>query len=71
MARPVDVLDRSKGKKVIVRLKSGAEISGILQAFDLHLNVWLEDAEETREDKTIKLGSVLIRGDTIVLVSPE
>ncbi len=71
MARPVDVLDRSKGKKVIVRLKSGVEISGILQAFDLHLNVWLEDAEETREDKTIKLGSVLIRGDTIVLISPE
>jgi small nuclear ribonucleoprotein (snRNP)-like protein len=71
MSRPIDVLDRSKGKRVIVRLKNGSEITGTLQAFDLHLNIWLEEAEETREDKKIKLGSVLIRGDTVLLVSPE
>ncbi len=71
MPRPIDVLDRSKGKRVIVRLKNGIEITGILQAFDLHLNIWLEEAEERREDTHIKLGSVLIRGDTIVLISPE
>ncbi len=71
MSRPIDVLDRSKGKRVIVRLKNGTEITGVLQAFDLHLNIWLEEAEEVREEKKIKLGSVLIRGDTVVLVSPE
>jgi small nuclear ribonucleoprotein len=71
MARPIDVLDRSKGKRVIVRLKNGTEIVGILQAFDLHLNVWLDDAEEVRDDKKVKFGSILIRGDTIVLISPE
>ncbi len=71
MPRPIDVLDRSKGKRVIVRLKNGTEITGVLQAFDLHLNIWLEEAEERREDTHIKLGSVLIRGDTILLVSPE
>lgn len=71
MSRPIDVLDRSKGKRVIVRLKNGSEITGVLQAFDLHLNIWLEEAEEVREDKKIKLGSVLIRGDTVVIVSPE
>ncbi len=71
MPRPIDVLDRSKGKRVIVRLKNGIEITGMLQAFDLHLNIWLEEAEERREDTHIKLGSVLIRGDTIVLISPE
>ncbi len=71
MPRPIDVLDRSKGKRVIVRLKNGSEITGVLQAFDLHLNIWLEEAEERKEDMHIKLGSVLIRGDTIVLVSPE
>ena len=71
MSRPLDVLDRSKGKRVLVRLKNGAEITGTLQAFDLHLNLWLEDAEETKEEKKIKLGSVLVRGDTVLIVSPE
>ncbi len=71
MSRPLDVLDKSKGKRVIVKLKNGSEITGTLQAFDLHLNIWLEEAEETREDKKIKLGSVLIRGDTIIMVSPQ
>jgi small nuclear ribonucleoprotein len=71
MARPLDVLDRAKGKRVIVRLKNGIEISGILQAFDLHLNIWLDDAEEIKEDKRVKLGTVLIRGDTVLFASPE
>ncbi|HIQ49823.1 MAG TPA: small nuclear ribonucleoprotein [Nanoarchaeota archaeon] len=71
MLRPIDVLDRAKGKRVIVRLKNGSEITGVLQAFDLHLNIWLEEAEERKEDKKIRLGSVLIRGDTVLIVSPE
>ena len=71
MSRPVDVLDKAKGKRVIIKLKNGAEITGVLQAFDLHLNVWLEEAEEKKNDTHTKLGSVLVRGDTIILVSPE
>ncbi len=70
-ARPLDVLDKKKEKRVIVKLKNGAEITGVLQAFDLHLNTWLEEAEERKNDSQIKLGSVLVRGDTIVLVSPS
>ena len=70
-SRPLDVLDKAKGKRIITRLKNGSEITGVLQAFDLHLNIWLEDAQETKDDKTVRLGSVLLRGDTIVLVSPS
>ena len=70
-ARPLDVLDKAKGKRVIIKLKNGIEITGILQAFDLHLNTWLEDAEERKDETQIKLGSVLVRGDTIVFVSPS
>jgi len=69
-SRPLDVLDKAKGKRVILKLKNSAEITGVLQAFDLHLNIWLEDAMETKDDKQIKLGSTLVRGDTIILVSP-
>jgi len=68
--RPLDVLDRAKGKRVIIKLKNGIEITGVLQAFDLHLNIWLEEADEVKDDKRVKLGSALVRGDTIILVSP-
>jgi small nuclear ribonucleoprotein len=70
MERPIDVLNNAKGKRVLIRLKRGAEISGILQALDLHLNMWLEQAEQRSEDETIKLGTVLVRGDNILYVSP-
>ena len=72
MERPIDVLNNAKGKRVLIRLKKGAEISGILQALDLHLNMWLEGAEQRNEDgSVIKLGTLLVRGDNILYVSPE
>lgn len=69
--RPIDVLEKARGKKVIIRLKNGSDITGMLQAFDLHLNIWLENTEETKNGSVTKLGSALVRGDTIVLISPE
>lgn len=71
MQRPIDVLNNAKGKRIIVRLKKGDEISGILHAMDLHLNMWLEDAEILNNKEKIKLGRVLIRGDSVVFVSPQ
>ena len=70
MTRPLDVLEKAKEKRVMIKLKNGAEVTGTLQAFDLHLNVWIEDAEERKDDKQVKLGTVLIRGDTIIYISP-
>jgi small nuclear ribonucleoprotein (snRNP)-like protein len=69
--RPLDVLDKAKGKRVLIKLKNGIEITGVIQAFDLHLNIWLEEAEESKDDRHVKLGSTLVRGDTIILVSPQ
>jgi len=69
-SRPLDVLDKAKGKRVIVKLKNGVEVTGVLQAFDLHLNIWLEESVERKDNSEIKLGSSLVRGDTIILISP-
>lgn len=69
-SRPLDVLDRAKGKRVMLKLKNGSELNGVLQAFDLHLNMWLDETEERKDDKTVKLGSTLVRGDTIIYASP-
>ena len=68
--RPIDALDRAKGKRVIVKLKNGEEVTGVLRALDLHLNLWLDEAEVSRSEEKIKLGTVLVRGDTIVYASP-
>lgn len=68
--RPIDALDKAKGKKVIIKLKNGEEISGILRALDLHLNLWLDEAEVQKNDTKVKLGTILVRGDTIVYASP-
>ncbi|MFH7880843.1 MAG: LSm family protein [Candidatus Aenigmatarchaeota archaeon] len=69
--RPIDALDKAKGKRVLVKLKNGEEITGTLRALDLHLNLWLDDAEiRKNEELKIKVGTILIRGDTIVYASP-
>jgi len=71
MQRPLDVLGSSQDKKVIIQLKSGAEITGTLKAFDSHINLWLDDASIDNNKTNTKLGKVLVRGDNIVLISPE
>ena len=71
MERPIDVLNNAKGKRVLIKLKKGTEIGGNLHAMDLHLNMWIEDADQTDDGETVKLGTVLVRGDNILYVSPQ
>ena len=70
-SRPLDALNASRGKRVIVELKNGRQLTGKLIAFDIHINVVLEEAEE-RENGEMKrkLGKAFLRGDTIILISP-
>jgi len=63
----------ARGKRVLVELKNKRRVSGILKAFDIHINLVLEQAEECDENGEMarKLGNVFLRGDMIVLVSPS
>lgn len=70
-ARPLDALNNSRGKNIIVELKNNKQFVGKLFAFDIHINVVLTDAEEKENGETKrKLGTVFIRGDTIIFISP-
>ena len=71
-SRPLDALNKSRNKRVIVELKNGRQYVGLLKAFDIHINIVLDEAEE-RIDNEVKrkLGTVFIRGDTITLLSPQ
>ncbi|MBR9699845.1 small nuclear ribonucleoprotein [Candidatus Woesearchaeota archaeon] len=71
-SRPLDALNRARDKKVIVELKNQKQFIGKLKAFDIHINVVLEDAEERVDgEMKRKLGVVFLRGDTITIISPE
>ncbi|HLF54659.1 MAG TPA: LSM domain-containing protein [Candidatus Nanoarchaeia archaeon] len=70
-ARPLDALNKARDKKVIVECKNGKQYVGTLRAFDIHINVVLDDTEERVDgDVKRKLGNAFIRGDTIILISP-
>ncbi len=72
MPRPLDALNNTRGKRVIVELKNKAQYVGKLNAFDIHINVVLDEAELIEEGEVKKkLGTVFIRGDTIVSISLE
>jgi len=69
-ARPLDALNRARDKRVIIDLKNGKQFVGTLKAFDIHINTVLEEAEERVDGEAKrKLGTVFIRGDTIVSIS--
>ena len=71
-SRPLDALNNARNKTVIVELKSGKQFVGDLKAFDIHINVVLENAEERVENEAKrKLGQVFIRGDAITIISTE
>ena len=70
VARPLDALNRIRNQRVLLDLKNGKQMVGKLQAFDIHINVVLEDAEERVDgDMKRKLGTIFIRGDTIIMIS--
>jgi len=71
-SRPLDALNKARGSRVLVELKNGKQLIGTLKAFDIHINTVLNDAEErVNGEMTRKLGTVFLRGDTIIIISPE
>ena len=66
----VKVLDESFGKIVLIKLKGGKVIRGTLHGFDQHMNLLLDDAVEIVEGKSSDLGTIVVRGDNVVIISP-
>jgi len=66
------LMNNSKNKVVLLRLRNTKTIQGVLKDFDIHMNLTLEDAEDVSEEKHENLGKILLRGDNILAVSlPE
>ena len=66
------VLNESVGKPVLIKLKGDRKIKGILIKFDQHMNMVLKNSVEySKEDNSVNIGDIMLKGDNIVIISPE
>ena len=69
--RPLDLLNTSKGKEVLVHLKGDKQFVGTLLAFDIHINLVMDNVKQIDNGQIAKsLGLTFLRGDTIIFISP-
>ena len=59
--RPLDLLNQSKGTNVIVALREGNNVEGVLLAFDLNINLAIQ----------LPNGFRFIRGDNVLSVDKK
>lgn len=72
LTKPLDALNQARDQRILVELKNGSQFVGKLRAFDVHLNTVLDDAQEIIDGEVKRnLGRILLRGDTIILLSPQ
>ncbi len=65
------ILEESLGKMVLVRLKGGRSFRGKLQGFDQHMNLVLEETEDISDtNNSVRIGTIIVRGDNVVILSP-
>ena len=65
------ILEESLGKIVLVRLRGGKKLRGKLEGFDQHLNLVLDETEDTTDIENVnKLGAIIVRGDNVIIISP-
>ena len=71
MIKPLNVLQTSANKNVIVELKGKREYRGVLDGYDVYMNLVLKNAEERFDGNTVrKLSTVIVRGDNVIYISP-
>ena len=71
MVLPLNVLEKTLNRKLSLLLKDGRILEGTLVGFDDYMNMVLEDTEELKEDDQRRLGTVVLRGNNIISISPK
>ena len=77
MSGVVDVagefLRENVDKSLLIKLRGGKIIKGILLKFDQYSNLLLKDSVELLkgDDQPRRLGNTLIRGDSIIIITPN
>ncbi|HTT25948.1 MAG TPA: LSM domain-containing protein [Thermoplasmata archaeon] len=63
---PASAIDQILPQKVVLTLKDGRQFAGRLTGIDEHLNLVLEETEESGGEVNRRLGRVVLRGSNIV-----
>lgn len=71
MVMPLSLLEKSMNKKVSLLLKDSRVLEGTLSGFDDYLNMVIDDTEETNNDQVKRLGTVILRGNNVVSITPK
>ena len=69
--RAFDVLNDALDKVVLVVLKGNNSVRGTLKAFDVHMNLHLENATQMSDgQEKNKFTKVMVRGDSVIMIAP-
>ena len=71
MIMPMKMLEESLNKKVSILLKDNTVLEGTLAGFDDYMNMVVEEVEETGENTSRKVGTIVIRGSNVVRISQK
>lgn len=70
MVMPLALLEKSIDKRVSLLLKDNRTLEGKLTGYDDYMNMVLEDTEERTSEQERRLGTVILRGNNVVSISP-
>jgi small nuclear ribonucleoprotein (snRNP)-like protein len=69
--KPLNALNKALSSRVIVELRAGREFRGVLDGYDLHMNLVLRNAEEIVDGEIVsKADTTIVRGDNVIYISP-
>lgn len=70
MVMPLALLENSMNHRISLLLKDGRILEGKLAGYDDYMNMVLEETEERTAEQTRRLGTVVLRGNNVVRISP-
>jgi small nuclear ribonucleoprotein len=69
---PLNALDKSMNRHVQLLLKDRRVLEGTLAGYDEHMNLVLNDTEETDpEGNRRKIGTIVLRGSNVVSINRD
>ncbi|MCD6368192.1 MAG: hypothetical protein J7L38_00165 [Thermoproteales archaeon] len=71
---PLKLLVKSINNNILVKLKDGSELTGVLEQCDPTMNIVLDEAKEISENNgelLVNYGKVFIRGSNILFIAVD
>lgn len=65
----IELTDQYLDKRVLIQLNGSRKVMGLLRGYDVYLNIVLDEAlEEKPNGEKVRIGMVVIRGNSVVML---